>query len=192
MKKVLLGLFILLFTAEFAFSFEDIEVPYKSNGGFQVITPANDEKDDTPQLITGSVSLLNNVPQGFFGTWKVISVQVYSNNPFLFNSMNVDYWKLEKLNNHLTLTNPESGATATVTLDEVKDNTIKFVRTSDTPYEKVVETPEITLNGENFYGTDTITINKYKNGTLIGQEMVKFKVKGIKQSGASVTDLISK
>ena len=35
-------------------------------------------------------------------------------------------------------------------------------------------------------------INKYKNGTLIGQEMVKFKVKGIKQSGASVTDLISK
>ena len=77
-------------------------------------------------------------------------------------------------------------------LDEVKDNTIKFVRTSDTPYEKVVEVPEITLNGENFYGTDTITINKYKNGTLIGQEMVKFRVKGIKQSGASVTDLISK
>ena len=105
--------------------------------------------DETPQIITGSVSLVNNVPTGFFGTWKVVSVQVYSNNPFLFNSMSVDYWKLEKYNNNLTLSNPESGATATVTLEEVKDNTIKFVRTSDTPYEKVVETPEITLNGEN-------------------------------------------
>ena len=90
------------------------------------------------------------------------------------------------------LTNPESGAAATVTLEDVKDNTIKFVRTSDTPYEKVVETPEITLNGENFYGTDTIVIKNYKNNTLISKNVVKFRIKGVKQSGARVSDIISK
>lgn len=195
MKKTWFFLIVLiLLTASLpAFSFEEVIVPVSNTTTVKQNDEAGQEaNNDTPQLITGSVSLINNVPQGFFGTWKVIAVQVYSNNPFLFNSMSVEYWKLEKLNNNLTLTNPESGATATVTLDEVKDNTIKFRRTSDTPFEKVVETPEITLNGENFYGTDTIVINKYKNDTYIGKEMVKFKLKGIKQSGASVTDLISK
>ena len=191
MKKVFVLLTFLFFASIGAYSFEDVLINDNSN-----IKPVAEEKiieeDDTPQLITGSVSLLESVPEGFFGTWKVIAVQVYSNNPFLFNSMSVEYWKLEKKNNNLTLSNPESGATATVTLDEVDNNTIKFRRTSDTPYEKVVEIPEITLNGENFYGTDTIVINKYKNDEYIGKEMVKFKLKGIKQSGASVTDLLSK
>ena len=191
MKKVFVLLTFLFFASIGAYSFEDVLINDNSN-----IKPVAEEKiieeDDTPQLITGSVSLLESVPEGFFGTWKVIAGQVYSNNPFLFNSMSVEYWKLEKKNNNLTLSTPESGATATVTLDEVDNNTIKFRRTSDTPYEKVVETPEITLNGENFYGTDTIVINKYKNDEYIGKEMVKFKLKGIKQSGASVTDLLSK
>lgn len=188
MKKIFYTFLIIMLGLLPALAFEDVSIPYKSEKN-KVLVPSD---SDAPQIITGSVSLVNNVPSGFFGTWKVVSVQVYSNNPFLFNSMSVDYWKLEKYNNNLTLTNPESGATATVTLEEVKDNTIKFIRTSDTPYEKVVETPEITLNGENFYGTDTIVINKYKNNTLIGKEMVKFKLKGIKQSGASITDIISK
>ena len=193
MKKILLFLIILFVSCAQAFSFEDVFIPTEETSNNQKsIVVDGDEKNDTPELITGSVSLLENVPQGFFGTWKVIAVQVYSNNPFLFNSMSVEYWKLEKRNNNLILTNPESGATAAVTLDEVNNNTIKFRRTSDTPFEKVEEIPEITLNGENFFGTDTIVINKYKNDTFIGKEMVKFKLKGIKQSGASVTELISK
>ena len=188
MKKVLLTLLILFMGTIFAFSFEDVSIPY-DNSKNRVLTPS-DEKD--PQIITGAVSLIENVPNGFYGTWKVMSVQVYSNNPFMFNSTSVDVWKLEKRNHNLILTNPESGATATVTLEDVQNNTIKFVRTSNTPYEKVVETPEITLSGENFYGTDTIVINKYKNDTLIGKEVVQFRVKGIKQSGVSVNDLINK
>ena len=186
MKKVLLFL-LFLFLGTVAFAFDEVNIPY-DNSKNTVLTPAN-EKD--PQLITGSVSLVENMPEGFFGTWKVLSVQVYSNNPFMFNSTSVDIWKLEKRNNNLILTNPESGATAMVTLKEVQNNTIKFIRTSDTPYEKVVETPHITLNGENFYGPDTIVINKYQNNTFIGKEVVQFKVKGIKQSGASINDLIS-
>ena len=192
MKKIVtiisLILFGLLGTMN-AFSFEDVIVPYDDSNKNKILTPAND-KD--PQLITGSVSLIESVPDGFYGTWKVVSVQVYSNNPFMFNSTSVDIWKLEKRNNNLILTNPESGATATVTLEEVKNNTIKFVRKSSSPYEKVVETPEITLSGENFFGTDTIVIKKKKNDTFIGKEVVQFKVKGIKQSGASVNDLIYK
>ena len=187
MKKVLL-FFLCLFMGTTALSFEDVIIPY-DNSKNRILTPS-DEKN--PQIITGSVSLVDNVPNGFYGTWKVFSVQVYSNNPFMFNSTSIDIWKLEKRNNNLILTNPESGATATVTLKEVQNNTIKFVRKSDTPYEKVVETPHITLNGENFFGTDTIVINKYKNDTLIGKEVVQFKIKGIKQSGASVNELIYK
>ena len=188
MKKIISILLLMFMWVMPAFSFEDVTIPYDKND----IRVKKMEEESKPQLITGAVSLINSVPKEFFGTWKVVSVQVYSNNPFMFNSMSVDYWKLEKSNNNLTLTNPESGATATVTLEEVKDNKIKFVRTSDTPYEKVVETPEITLDGENFYGTDTIVIKSYKKDTLISKNVVKFKIKGVKQSGARVSDIISK
>ena len=188
MKKLILFIIFIFLGMNFAYSFEDVSIPYDTSKNEIPVSQEN----ETPKIITGAISLVNIVPQGFFGTWKVISVQIYSNNPFMFNSMSVDFWKLEKSNNYLTLTNPQSGATATVTLEEVKDNTIKFVRKSETPYEKVVETPEITLNGENFYGTDTIVISSYKNDKLVSRNVVKFKIKGIKQSGASITDLISK
>ena len=188
MKKILLVLLLMFMSEVPAFSFEDVAVPYDKTD-FRV---KQLEEETKPQLITGTVSLVNSIPKGFFGTWKVVSVQVYSNNPFMFNSVSVDFWKLEKTNNNLTLTNPESGAAATVTLEDVKNNTIKFVRTADTPYEKVVETPEITLNGENFFGTDTIVIKSYQNGTLVNKNVVKFRLKGIKQSGARVSDIISK
>ena len=188
MRKILIIILLIFTWITPVFSFEDVSIPY-DNSKNKVLIPSD---ENSPHIITGSVSLVNNGPKGFYGTWKVVSVQVYSNNPFMFNSTSVDLWKLEKINNYLTLTNPASGATATVTLEEVKDNTIKFVRKSDTPYEKVVETPELTLSGENFYGTDTIVISSYKNNTLVSKNVVKFKVKGIKQSGASVTDIFSK
>ena len=92
MKKIIIFLFTVFMCIVPAFSFEDVTVPY-ANTKNQVLTPADETK---PQLITGAVSLINNVPSGFYGTWKVVSVQVYSNNPFMFNSLSVDYWKLER------------------------------------------------------------------------------------------------
>ena len=143
-------------------------------------------------VIKGGVSLSNQVPKGFFGTWKVTSVQIYTNNPSLFTGESIDYWNLSKENDVITLSNPVSGAQASVTLEEVDGNRIKFLRKQDKKDEKVRETPILTLDGENFYGTDKIVIEKYKYGEHIRTDIVEYKISAQRVSGSSARDIFSK
>lgn len=143
-------------------------------------------------VIQGGVSLSNQVPKGFFGSWRVVSVQSYTNNQKIFTGTSSDYWNLSKTDDVITLTNPVSGAQASVTVEEVNGNQIKFVRKSSSKSEKVVETPTLTLDGENFYGTDRIVIEKFKYGELVRTDIVEYKIKGTKISGSSARDIFSK
>lgn len=143
-------------------------------------------------VIKGGVSLSNQVPKGFFGTWKVTSVQTYTNNPSLFTGKSVDYWNLSKENDVITLSNPVSGAEASVTLEEVEGNRIKFLRKQDKNDEKVRETPILTLDGENFYGTDKIVIEKYKYGEHIRTDIVEYKITAQRVWGSSAGEIFSK
>lgn len=143
-------------------------------------------------VIKGGVELSSQVPKGFFGTWQVTSVQTYTNNDKLFTGTSSDFWNLSKVNDVITLSNPVSGALASVSMDEVDGNKIKFTRTSSSKSEKVRETPTLTLEGENFYGTDKIIIEKYKFGELVSTDIVEYKITGKKVSGDSASAMLSK
>ncbi len=134
-------------------------------------------------VIRGGVELSDRVPKGFFGTWKVTSVQTYTNNPMLFTERSTDYWNLSKEDDVITLSNPVSGAIASVTVKEVKNNQITFTRRKTESNENVTETPTLTLNGENFSGTDRIVIEKYKYGELISTDIVEYRIDAVKVSG---------
>ncbi len=131
-------------------------------------------------VIQGGISLSSQVPKGFFGTWRITSIQTYTNNPRLFTGEGVDYWNLSKVDDVITLSNPVSGARASVTVEEVNGNQIRFIRTSDNKSERVVETPTLTLEGENFYGTDKIVIEKYKYGELVRTDIVEYRIRATK------------
>ena len=49
----------------------------------------------------------------------------------------------------------------------------------------MTETPTLTLNGENFSGTDKIVIEKFKNGEKISEDVVIYKITAKKLSGNS-------
>lgn len=134
-------------------------------------------------VIRGGVELSDMVPKGFFGTWKVTSVQTYTNNPLLFTERSTDYWNLSKEDDVITLSNPVSGAVASVTVKDVKNNQITFTRRKKDRNENVTETPTLTLNGENFSGTDRIVIEKYKYGELVSTDIVEYKIDAVKVSG---------
>lgn len=144
------------------------------------------------KVIQGSVSMVDSIPSEFFGSWKVTSVQTFNNNPRLFAPFSIDYWNLSKADNVITLTNPESGASASVFVNEVNGNTVKFTRTSITKNEKVTETPIITIRGENFYGTDKIRIETYKYGQVVRVEVIEYSLTAQKLSGASVNKILGK
>lgn len=141
--------------------------------------------------IVGGISMTENVPQEMFGSWVVSAVQTYTNNPQKYNAMpSLDYWNIYKHDNVLTLENPQSGARASVTVKEVVDNTVSFVRQSKKTNSEVTETPTITILGENFFGTDKMVIKNYKNGALISTDVVEFTIRGRKIGGVSTVDLL--
>ena len=136
-------------------------------------------------VLKAGVSLSDQVPKGYFGTWKITSTMEYSNNPEIFNEITTDYWNLSKSNDVITLTNPVSGAEAAITVEDVKGNRLKFTHTIESKNAKMTETPELTLNGENFSGTDKIIIEKYKHGEKTDEYVVVYKITAKKLSGDS-------
>ena len=55
----------------------------------------------------------------------------------------------------------------------------------------MTETPTLTLNGENFYGTDKIVIEKYKNGKKISTDIVVYNIKAKKLIGNSAASILT-
>ena len=140
-------------------------------------------------VIVGNVSMTDKVPNEFFGDWKVVSYCTQSTNKEYFGSSSVDIWTLKRNGDTITLMNPISGARADVTVEDVKGKTVKFEKRSYYPDEESIETPILTLQGDNFTGVDKISIKTFKDGKLIKEDYVEYKVKGTKISGAPISGI---
>lgn len=120
---------------------------------------------------------------------EITSTISYTNNKDMFNEVTTDFWNLSKVGDVITLTNPVSGAEASVTVEDVKGNQIKFTHVTQNKNAKMTESPTLTLNGENFYGTDKIVIEKYKYGEKVSSDVVIYKIKAQKISGNSAQSI---
>lgn len=143
------------------------------------------------QTIQGCVSVLEQVPQALYGSWAVTSVQVYTSNLEYSALPSVDYWNIYRHDDVLTLENPQTNARASVTLNAVKNNTVTFTRKSLKKESEITETPTITIDGENFWGTDKMIIKKYKNAILLKTDVVEFSIRGRKTGGTSTAKLLN-
>ena len=123
-----------------------------------IFSPAPKVKAENLTLQAG-VSMSDRIPKGFFGTWEIFSTISYTNNKKIFNETTTDYWNLSKTGDVITLANPVSGAEASVTVEDVKGNQIKFTHVTKHNNAKMIETPTLTLNGENICDLCTGTGN---------------------------------
>ena len=140
-------------------------------------------------VIEGNVAMTDKVPKEFFGDWKVVSVCTKSTNKEYFDSKSVDIWTLRRTGDIITLMNPLSGARADITVNDVKGKTVKFEKRSYFPDEESIETPILTLQGDNFTGVDKISIKTFKDGKLIKEDYVEYQVKGTKISGSPISGI---
>ena len=148
-----------------------------------MILPVNAE------IITGSVAMSDKVPEEFFGSWKVVSVCTHSTNKEYFGSHSLDLWTLSRMGDVVRLSNPMSGAIADVSVSDVKGQTVKFEKRTNYPDEESIETPILTLQDDKFSGIDKIVIRTFKDGKLIKEDYVEYKVKGTKISGIDALKL---
>ena len=132
------------------------------------------------------------VPEGFFGSWGVISKLKSASNPSMFNYESRDIWTLSGYGNTLVLENLESGARSDIILKEksLDGKTLKFHR------EKIVkennkkiiykETVEFVLSGNNFRGSDKYTVDKFdSSGNKIKTDNAEYTVSGVRISGTN-------
>ncbi len=141
------------------------------------------------EVLKGSVNE-SIIPEGFWGTWGVISKLKASNNPSLFNLESKDVWVLSGYSNILVLENLQSGAKSEIKVEKSrkKDN-LKFGREKvvENGSEKTVykETVELLIIGNSFTGNDNFIIENYKDGKLVKKSEAFYALSAIKISGTN-------
>jgi len=139
-------------------------------------------------LKTG-ISILDNIPKEFYGTWRVSSELIYTNSEDTFKPKSVDLWNLSRTGNVITLDNPFSGAKASITVDEVNNKLIKFKKIGDYDSKKLTDIVQLKLEKETFSGTNNLIIETLSNidKSVIKSEKATYKLVGEKISGSSIT-----
>lgn len=144
------------------------------------------------QTLEGGVVLTDKVPKELFGAWKIYAECTQSTNRDYFDSTSVDVWIFSRIEDRILLTNPQSGAAASIGVNEVNGNKVKFEKRTDLPGELSIETPIITINGDSFEGFDRIYIKTTKNGALVKEDFIEYKVKGTKMSNTSLAEIFGR
>jgi len=148
-----------------------------------------DTNNDIPvankTVLTGGVSHLQGLPTGMYGIWQVKGVLIDSNDYSKYVSNSSDIWVLKKEGNYVTLMNPQNGATATITVTNVSDNTATFVRGLKSNNRKDSEKVTITLKGDTFFGTDLIVNETIAYGISM-TTVARYRINGVRISGDSL------
>ena len=152
--------------------------------------PVSNKTEDS-NVLQGNISVEKNLPEEIYGTWAVKSTIVETNNPYLFKTKSMDLWAFDRNGKTVTLSNPMTGATGSITVNEVVDKKAKFTREEISDSRIETETPEVSIEGSTFSGTDVLIIKYLKGNQIYKTDVVKYKLEGLKLSGPTMKDLFS-
>ncbi|MCI5888423.1 MAG: hypothetical protein MRZ62_02765, partial [Brachyspira sp.] len=74
---------------------------------------------ETPTVLKAGVSLVREVPPALMGTWRVAAALKSTDSPTNFKKTSVDIWNLSRNNDVINLSNPFTGATASINVSYV-------------------------------------------------------------------------
>lgn len=126
------------------------------------------------------------LPDDFFGSWRVVAkIDKQSGNVY-FKPNTIDLWNLSRKGDVINLNNPFTGASASVKLDYVEGNIIRFTKVGDYDNKKLTDVVDLKLNGDTFTGVNSLkleTFSTYDN-SLIKTDTALYILKGEKISGS--------
>ena len=130
------------------------------------------------------------VPDSFYGSWRVVAKIDKQKGETYFKPIAIDFWNLSRQGNVIELENPFTGAQASVKVDYVEGNIIRFTKSGDYDgNKKLTDTVDLKLDGNTFTGINTIVLETYSNfdNKLIRKDSALYILKGEKISGQSIT-----
>lgn len=130
------------------------------------------------KVLQGTVAI--DVPEDFYGTWRVSSVLVDTNSPGNFKKKNADLWNISKKNDVITLSNPFSGAKSSVNVDYANANTVKFSTRGNYDNKILIDEVEIHLDNDKFTGINIITLETHSDidNRIVKTVKAKYTLKG--------------
>ena len=133
---------------------------------------------------------IDSVPDSFYGSWRVVAKIDKHKGSTYFKPVAIDFWNLSRQGDVIKLENPFTGASASVEMDYVEGNMIRFTKIGD--YEgnkKLTDTVDLKLDGDTFTGLNTLILETYSNfdGKLMSKDTAFYILKGEKISGQSIT-----
>lgn len=138
------------------------------------------------EILQAGVSKVDMLPDDFFGSWRVVAKIDKQSGSIYFKSNTIDLWNLSRNGDVINLNNPFTGASASVKLDYVEGNIIRFTKTGDYDNKKLTDTVDLKLDGDTFTGINSLkleTFSTYDN-SLIKTDTALYILKGEKISGA--------
>jgi hypothetical protein len=131
---------------------------------------------------------IEKVPPTFFGTWRVKSKLITTDNPIIFKTKSIDIWNLSQENDVIILSNPFSGATGEVKINSIKDTTIKFTKKGKYENKILTDTVEITINENTFVGTNDLLLETISdvNEKVLKTETAQYAITGERIAGQSI------
>ena len=142
------------------------------------------------ETLKAGVSKVGAVPNSFYGSWRVVAKLDKQSGSVYFKPQAVDFWNLSRSGDVINLNNPFTGASATVKLDYVEGNLIRFTKSGDYDgNKKLTDTVDLKLVGNTFTGVNYLTLEtySYKDNSLIRKDTAVYILKGEKISGMSIT-----
>lgn len=140
------------------------------------------------ETLQGGISI-EKVPNTFYGSWRVFAKIDKQTGSIYFKPQTVDFWNLSRMGNVIYLNNPFTGANASVKLDYVEGNLIRFTKTGEYDgNKKLTDTVDLKVIGDTFTGVNYLTLETYStlDNSLIKKDTAIYILKGEKISGESI------
>lgn len=142
------------------------------------------------QTLKAGVSKIDNIPNSFYGSWRVQAKIDKQSGNIYFKPVTVDLWNLSRVGDVINLNNPFTGASASVKLDYVDGNLIRFSKSGEYDgNKKLTDTVDLKLDGDTFTGVNYLTLETFsvRDNSLIKKDTAIYILKGEKISGTSIT-----
>lgn len=131
---------------------------------------------------------VEKVPNGFFGSWRVKSVRISTDSPTIFKEKGLDLWNLSKDFDVIRLSNPFSGASAQITIQNVHNGNVEFVKSGKNGNKILTDKVSISIRGDRFEGYDALKLETISDvdGRVVKTETAKYLVTGERIAGQDV------
>ena len=143
------------------------------------------------ETLKAGVSKIEQLPNSFYGSWRVVAKIDKQTGSTSFRPQAVDIWNLSRVDDVINLNNPFTGASASVKLDYVEGNIIRFTKTGEyDSNKKLTDTVDLKLNGDTFTGVNYLTLETFskEDNKLIKKDTAIYILRGEKISGTSITE----